>query len=157
MQCKITQNALERQKLRWKVPLVVAVLVFLPVHTYYILFFDMNNITTWHRIMGFMAVVLSLSALTTACSKDAKSEQPAVAVDSVATAVSEPQPVVTDTLRGRITDAASRAIELNVIMDLDLPDDVERNTSIEVGKEVEVVLRHEPDGSQTVVSISGAE
>lgn len=96
--------------------------------------------------------------LTTSCTPgSAPAEQPLPAADSLTAATAEPAEVITDTIRGRVTDAASRTIELSVVLDLELNDDVDRQTEVEVGKDIEVVLRHEPDGSQTVVAVKAAD
>lgn len=120
--------------------------------------FDMSNISTLCRALGTSAI-MTLAIVFTACNNGSQKEQSSEAEsDSVAVTATEAEPVVVnDTIRGRITDAASRAIELSVLMDLDLPDNVDRQTSIEVGKDVEVVIRHEPDGTQSVIAIRAAE
>ncbi|MBO4906263.1 MAG: hypothetical protein J5486_04400 [Bacteroidaceae bacterium] len=89
------------------------------------------------------------------CCVPAQQTEPAspAPADSLSTDSTGPAPMITDTIRGRVTDAATRAIELSVVMDFELTDDVDRQTAVEVGKDVEIVLRHEPDGSQTVIAV----
>lgn len=56
-----------------------------------------------------------------------------------------------DTLRGTILDASTRQIELGVIYSLELDDEAERHSTLEEGSEIQVIVRHETDGSLTVL------
>ncbi len=107
------------------------------------------------RLAAAGAVPMLLANGCTSGSAPAK--QPRPAADSLTAATAELAEAITDTIRGRVTDAASRTIELSVVMDLELTDDVDRQTEVVVGKDIEVVLRHEPDGTQTVVAVRAAD
>ena len=98
--------------------------------------------------IGFVTLITMSCGQSQQTPPPASAQTVAAATDTVATVQ-----VFTDTIRGRVTDAASRAVELSVVMDFELTDDVDRQTALEVGKDVEVVLRHESDGSQTVIAV----
>lgn len=121
-------------------------------HILYI-FNIMSNVMQSRSIATLALASLLVGATALSCKDGGQTAPEPAPADSIVTDTVVEAPVVMDTLRGRVTDATSRTIEMSVVMDLELPDEMETPAEVGVGRDVEVVLRHEADGTQTVVSV----